>query len=199
MISCLKGTLREKNPTRVVVDVNGVGYAVNVPLSTYDKLGQTGDPVELLTHLHVREDALDLYGFHTLIEKQLFELLILVSGIGPRLALGILSGTEVHAFAEAVASGNLAILTTISGVGKKLAERIVVELREKIGVLAPVREEVSAVGIPSPHHNDAILALISLGLTRASASSALKRVVVEGGGKLTLEEMIRRALSLAGR
>ncbi|KPJ59756.1 MAG: hypothetical protein AMJ46_09680 [Latescibacteria bacterium DG_63] len=199
MISCLKGALLEKTPTRIVLDVGGIGYGVNVPLSTYEKLGDIGDLVELLTHLHVREDALDLYGFATAEEKQLFELLITVTGIGPRLALGILSGSEARSFAGAVASGNFALLTTISGVGKKLAERIVVELKEKIDTLASVREEVAAVGQESPYYNDAILALISLGLTRASASKALKRVVVEGGGQLTLEEMIRRALSLAGR
>jgi Holliday junction DNA helicase RuvA len=198
MIFSLKGTLLEKNPTRVVVDVSGIGYGVNVPLSTFDRLGDVGAPVELLTHLHVREDALDLYGFATAEEKELFELLILVSGIGPRLALGILSGSEARSFAEAVASGNLAMLTTISGVGKKLAERIVVELKEKIGVLAPVREPVAAAG-ESPHYNDALLALVSLGLTRASASKALRSVAAEEGGRLSLEEMIRRALSLAGR
>ncbi|UCF79691.1 MAG: Holliday junction branch migration protein RuvA [Candidatus Eiseniibacteriota bacterium] len=198
MIFSLKGTLLEKNPTRIVVDVSGIGYGVNVPLSTFDRLGDVGTPVELLTHLHVREDSLDLYGFATAEERQLFELLILVSGIGPRLALGILSGSEAHSFAEAVASGNLAMLTTISGVGKKLAERIVVELKEKIGVLVPVLEPVAAAG-ESPHYNDALLALISLGLTRASASKALRSVAAEEGGRLSLEEMIRRALSLAGR
>ncbi len=199
MISSLKGTLLEKTPTRVVLDVGGIGYGVNVPLSTYGKLGEIGDPVELLTHLHVREDALDLYGFATTEEKNLFELLILVSGIGPRLALGILSGSEARPFAEAVASANYAMLTTISGVGKKLAERIVVELKEKIGTLVPAPEKVAAVGQRSPHYNDAILALVSLGLTRASASKALDRIMSEGGDRLSLEEMIRRALSLAGR
>lgn len=199
MIFALKGTLVEKTPTRIVLDVGGIGYGVNVPLSTYEKLGENGDSVELLTHLHVREDALDLYGFATATEKQLFEFLILVSGIGPRLALGILSGSEAHSFAEAVASGDLTTLTAISGVGKKLAERIVVELKEKIGALALVREKAAPIGHEFPHHNDAVLALVSLGLTRASASKALKRVVSEGGGRLTLEEMIRRALSLAGR
>jgi holliday junction DNA helicase RuvA len=198
MISCLKGTLIEKTPTRVVLDVGGVGYGVNVPLSTYEKIGDVGSTVELLTHLHVREDCLDLYGFATPEEKELFELLILVSGIGPRLALGILSGSEVHSFAEAVVTANTAMLTTISGVGKKLAERIVVELKDKIGVLVHAREKMAAIGFESPQYNDAILALVSLGVTRASAAKALRRVAAEAGGKLSLEEMVRRALSLAG-
>jgi len=198
MIFCVKGTLIEKTPTRVVLDVGGMGYGVNVPLSTYEKIGDVGSTVELLTHLHVREDCLDLYGFATPEEKELFELLILVSGIGPRLALGILSGSEVHSFAEAVATANTAMLTTISGIGKKLAERIVVELKDKISVLVYAREKVAAIGLESPQYNDAILALVSLGVTRASAAKALKRVVSEAGGKLSLEEMVRRALSLAG-
>jgi Holliday junction DNA helicase RuvA len=198
MIFCVKGTLIEKTPTRVVLDVGGMGYGVNVPLSTYEKIGDVGSTVELLTHLHVREDCLDLYGFATSEEKELFELLILVSGIGPRLALGILSGSEVHSFAEAVATSNTAMLTTISGIGKKLAERIVVELKDKISVLVYAREKVAAIGLESPQYNDAILALVSLGVTRASAAKALRRVVSEAGGKLNLEEMVRRALSLAG-
>jgi Holliday junction DNA helicase RuvA len=199
MISSLKGTLLEKTPTRIVLDVGGIGYGVNVPLSTYERLGDAGGQAELLTHLHVREDALDLYGFATAEEKELFELLILVSGIGPRLALGILSGSEARSFAEAVASANYAMLTTISGVGKKLAERIVVELKEKIGDLIPAPEKVAAAGQRFPHYNDAVLGLVSLGLTRASAAKALNRIMSEGGDRLTLEELIRRALSLAGR
>jgi len=198
MIFSLKGTLIEKSPTRVVIDVAGVGYGVNVPLSTYETMGDLGSIIELLTHLHVREDSLDLYGFATPGEKELFELLILVSGIGPRLALGILSGSEVRSFAEAVASGNTAMLTTISGVGKKLAERIVVELKDKITVLAHARERSISFGGESPQFNDAILALVSLGLSRASAAKALKRVISEADIELTLEEMVRRALSLAG-
>jgi Holliday junction DNA helicase RuvA len=198
MIFRLKGTLVEKTPTRVVLDVGGVGYGVNVPLSTYERIGDVGGSTELLTHLHVREDSLDLYGFATPEEKALFELLILVSGIGPRLALGILSGSEVRSFAEAVATANTAMLTTISGIGKKMAERIVVELRDKIAALAHAREKIAAVGAESPQFNDAILALVSLGLTRASAAKALNRVVSEAGVDLTLEEMVRRALSLAG-
>ena len=198
MIFRLKGTLVEKTPTRVVLDVGGVGYGVNVPLSTYERIGDVGGSTELLTHLHVREDSLDLYGFATPEEKALFELLILVSGIGPRLALGILSGSEVRSFAEAVATANTAMLTTISGIGKKMAERIVVELRDKIAALAHAREKIAAVGTESPQFNDAILALVSLGLTRASAAKALNRVVSEAGVDLTLEEMVRRALSLAG-
>ncbi len=197
MIFSLKGILAEKAPTRVTVDVDGVGYGVSVPLSTFEKLGDVGSTVRLLTRLHVKEDALELYGFATLEEKQLFDLLVLVSGIGPRLALGILSGSEVRFVAQAIGSGDSGMLTTIPGVGKKLAERIVVELREKVGSLAPVREAAAAPRPEHPSFEDAVLALVSLGVTRASAQKALKRAVAEAREELPLEELIRRGLSMA--
>ncbi len=198
MIFALKGTIVEKAPTRVILDVEGVGYGVNIPLSTYEKLGDVGTSARLLTRLHVKEDALDLYGFATAEEKQLFDLLILVSGIGPRLALGVLSGSKVDFVAQAIASGNTGMLTTISGVGKKLADRIIVELRDKVGVFLASREPVAAAAAEPPHFNDAVLALVSLGVTKASAQKALRHVVSEAGSELPLEELIRRALSAAG-
>ncbi len=198
MIFALKGTIVEKAPTRVILDVEGVGYGVNIPLSTYEKLGEVGSSARLLTRLHVKEDALDLYGFATAEEKQLFELLVLVSGIGPRLALGVLSGSKVDFVAQAIASSNTGMLTTISGVGKKLAERIVVELKDKVGVLLTSREPVAAASAEPPHFNDAVLALVSLGVTKASAQKAVRHVVSEAGAELPLEELIRHALSVAG-
>jgi len=198
MIFALKGTIVEKAPTRVILDVEGVGYGVNIPLSTYEKLGEVGTSARLLTRLHVKEDALDLYGFATAEEKQLFDLLVLVSGIGPRLALGVLSGSKVDFVAQAIASGNTGMLTTISGVGKKLADRIVLELRDKVGVLLTSREPAAAAAAEPPHFNDAVLALVSLGVTKASAQKALRHVVSEAGTELPLEELIRRALSVAG-
>src|SRR5512140_3308878 len=134
MISFLKGKLVEALPTQVVLDVNGVGYEALIPLSSYDKLPQPGQEVKLLTHLAVREDAHTLYGFMTAAERELFRLLInTVSGIGPKIALNILSGIAVTAFRGAVANGDVKALSQISGVGKKTAERIVVELKDKIG------------------------------------------------------------------
>ena len=198
MIFALKGTIVEKAPTRVILDVEGVGYGVNIPLSTYEKLGEVGSPARLLTRLHVKEDALDLYGFATGEEKKLFDLLVLVSGIGPRLALGVLSGSKVDFVAQAIASGNTGMLTTISGVGKKLADRIVLELRDKVGVLLTSREPAVAAAAEPPHFNDAVLALMSLGVTKASAQKALRHVASVAGTDLPLEELIRRALSVAG-
>src|SRR5262245_44280592 len=144
MITFLEGKLVEALPTQVTVVVQGVGYEVLIPLSSYDKLPPPGQPVHLLTHLVVREDAHVLYGFMTAAERELFRLLInTVSGIGPKIALNILSGVSVTAFRGAVASSDVKSLSQISGVGKKTAERIVVELRDKIG-LAGALEVASA-------------------------------------------------------
>jgi len=133
VITFLQGTLREALPTQVVIEVNGVGYEVLIPLSSYDKLPQPGQELKLLTHLAVREDAHVLYGFMTASERQLFRLLVNnVSGIGPKIALNILSGISVVAFRGAVSNQDVKVLSQISGVGKKTAERIVVELKDKI-------------------------------------------------------------------
>src|SRR5438105_11266533 len=136
MIDFLHGKLVESLPTQVTVDVNGVGYEALIPLSSYDKLPAPGGEVKLLTHLAIREDAHVLYGFMTAAERELFRLLInTVSGIGPKIALNILSGMNVTAFRGAVANGDVKALSQISGVGKKTAERIVVELRDKVGAV----------------------------------------------------------------
>src|SRR5882672_8636371 len=134
MITFLHGKLVEALPTQVIVSVNGIGYEVLIPLSSFDKLPQPGQEIRLLTHLAVREDAHTLYGFITAAERELFRLLInTVSGIGPKIALNILSGVNANAFRAAVTSGDVKSLSQISGVGKKTAERIVVELRDRIG------------------------------------------------------------------
>src|SRR4029079_13665538 len=134
MITFLKGTLVDALPTQVTVDVQGVGYDVLIPLSSFDKLPQPGQAIKILTHLAVREDAHVLYGFMTVAERDLFRLLInTVSGIGPKIALNVLSGTSVNTLRAAVASGDVKMLSQINGVGKKTAERIVVELKDKMG------------------------------------------------------------------
>src|SRR5579863_10570998 len=166
MITFLQGKLVEALPTQVVVDVNGVGYEVLIPLSSFDKLPQPGQSVKLLTQLVVREDAHTLYGFMTPEERNLFRLLVdTVSGIGPKTALNVLSGISVTAFRGAVANGDIKALSQISGVGKKTAERIVVELKDKVGA-AGAWEAASAQRALSPSDqrlNDAVLALLALG------------------------------------
>src|ERR1044072_2383220 len=137
MIAFLNGTLASALPTQAIVDVRGVGYEVFIPLSSYDKLPAPGQPVQILTHLHVREDAQILYGFMTAPERDLFRLLVNhVSGIGPKLALAVLSGMSVSNFKSAVVNADIASLSKISGLGKKTAERIVLELKDKLGVVA---------------------------------------------------------------
>jgi Holliday junction DNA helicase RuvA len=135
MISYLHGRLAEKSPTEVTVDVNGVAYAVHIPLSTFEALGEIGAEVKILTYLHFREDAMQLYGFATSAERDLFKLLISISGIGPKMAQGILSGISVNELKNFILHGNFNALMSIPGVGKKTAERLVVELRDRVGRL----------------------------------------------------------------
>src|SRR5437016_8182493 len=166
MITFLNGRLIEALPTQVTLEVNGVGYETLIPLSSYDKLPQPGQPIHLLTHLAVREDAHTLYGFMSTAERELFRLLInTVSGIGPKIALNVLSGISVTAFRGAVANHDVKALSQISGVGKKTAERIVVELKDKIGT-AGAWEAASAQRARAAEEqkiNDAVLALMVLG------------------------------------
>ena len=156
MITLLRGILLAKAPTEAVVDVGGVGYGVQIPVSTFEALGDTNTPVTLHTYLHVREDALVLYGFATGEERDTFRLLISVNGIGPKMAQGILSGIGVQDLKDCIARGNVAMLTTVPGVGRKTGERLVVELREKIGKIdqdlrpPSVRATSRAASAPRP-------------------------------------------------
>jgi Holliday junction DNA helicase RuvA len=196
MISYLRGRLTEKSPTEITVDVNGVAYAVHVPLSTYEALAEIGSEVKILTYLHFREDAMQLFGFATSAERDLFKLLISISGIGPRMAQGILSGVSVNELKNFILHGNFAGLMSISGVGKKIAERLVIELRDKVGKLpsvsgeVPVKQDKAAI-----LRSEALLALTSLGYARATAEKAIRTVLQETDGSgMTVEELIKQAL-----
>src|SRR6267378_3026108 len=197
MISFLHGKIVESLPTQVIVNVGGVGYDVLIPLSSYDKLPQPGQEVKLLTHLAVREDAHTLYGFMTVAERELFKLLInTVSGIGPKIALNIFSGISVIAFRGAVANGDVKALSQVSGVGKKTAERIVVELRDKIGA-AGAWEASSAQRALSPADqkiNDAVLALLALGFKQVEAHNTVRQAQTALGAQATVEDLVRAAL-----
>ena len=180
MISYLKGTLAAKHPTEAIVEVGGVGLQCRISLATYTVLPAVGDSVHLVTQLIVRDDGMDLYGFISEAERILFGLLRGVSGVGPRMAQGILSGLSVEEFAQALATENLAALTSIRGVGRKTAERLVLELKEKL----PRLEEVTGVPVPSdrkPHgeepswEEEAVLALRSLGYGTADAVATSRR------------------------
>ena len=199
MITFLEGVLVEAMPTHVVVSVHGIGYHVAIPLSSYDRLPAVGQQIKILTHLQVREDAHILYGFCSAAERDLFRLLVAnVSGIGPRTALDVLSGTSVTSFKAAVVAGDTASLSRIKGIGKKTAERIVVELKDKVGVAA-AWEAASAGHAPTPQEaqtNDAVLALIALGYKQVDAHKAVKTVQDKGGGSQNVEDVVRAALKL---
>lgn len=193
MIGQLSGRLLDKSPTRVLLDVNGVGYEVLIPLSTFEQLGSAGENVTLLTHLHVREDILQLYGFASHNEKQLFQLLLNVNGVGPKLAQGILSGCSVEMFCNYVKQGATAALTKIPGIGKKTAERLVLELRDRIEKWDIAREQIGVPKGPAALSEEALLALISLGYPRNDAEKAIRQVLAEHEN-LPVEELLKHAL-----
>jgi Holliday junction DNA helicase RuvA len=196
MISFLRGAVIEVLPMRLIIEAGGVGYDVHIPLSTYDKLPPPGAEAKILTHLVVREDAHILYGFATNEERDLFLLLVNnVSGVGPKLALAVLNGITPVIFRGVVVKGDIAALSKIKGVGKKTAERIIVELRDKVGVSAAWEAASAQQGLsPEEQHvNDAVLALISLGYKQAEAHKSV-RTVRDAQPKATLEELVREAL-----
>jgi Holliday junction DNA helicase RuvA len=203
MITFLDGKLITALPTQAIVDVGGVGYEVFIPLSSYDKLPAAGQGIRILTHLHVREDAQILYGFMTAAERDLFRLLVNnVSGIGPKLALAVLSGMSVNNFKAAVVNSDVASLSKISGLGKKTAERIVLELKDKLGVAA-AWEAASAIHAPTPEQeqaNEAVLALIALGYKQIDAHKTVRELQEKGEAK-PAEELVKLALKrmAAGR
>jgi holliday junction DNA helicase RuvA len=203
MITFLDGKLVGALPTQAIVDVGGVGYEVFIPLSSYDKLPAVGQPIRILTHLVVREDAHVLYGFMSAPERDLFRLLVNnVSGIGPKLALAVLSGMSVTNFKSAVVNSDVTALAKISGLGKKTAERIVLELKDKLGVAA-AWEAATAAHAPTPEQeqaNEAVLALIALGYKQVDAHRAVRELQQKEPGK-SAEELVKLALKrmAAGR
>jgi Holliday junction DNA helicase RuvA len=194
VIAQLRGRILEKHPNRIVTDVNGVGYEVFVPLSTFYGLGEPGSDVALRIHTHVREDALLLYGFATALEQDLFERLIGVSGIGPKLALSVLSGIEPTELVRAIERGDVARLTAIPGVGKKTSERIVLELKDRLPK-ASVTTAGAAAAVEVPLLRDDLLsALINLGYHRPLAEKAVDAAIKttpDGSFELTLKQALR--------
>lgn len=198
MIALLRGTLLEKHPNQAIVDAGGVGYDVIIPVSTFSALPEAGSQVVLRIHTHVREDALSLFGFLTQEEKVLFEKLIGVSGIGPKLAVTVLSGLAAPSLIQAIRSGDLAQLVRVPGIGKKTAERIVLELRDK---LEPLAGGITATAAGSPAaawsdiESDVLSALVNLGCQRPAAEAALRKAS-SSGVAAEFEPLFRRALEL---
>jgi Holliday junction DNA helicase RuvA len=197
MINFLHGKLVDALPTQVTVDVNGVGYEVLIPLSSFDKLPLPGAEVKLLTHLAIRDDAHVLYGFITAAEREMFRLLIhTVSGIGPKIALNILTGMNVTMLRGAIANGDVKSLSQISGVGKKTAERIVVELKDKIGAAGAWEAMSAQRGLSSGDQkvNDAVLALMALGFKQIEAHDSIRAAQAALGAQASVEELVRASL-----
>ena len=201
MITFVEGTLEEVLPTMIVVNAGGIGYQILIPLSSYNKLPVIGTRLRILTHHHVREDLQLLYGFSSAEERDLFRLLMAhVTGVGPKLALSILSGMAVEDFKGAVVTSDLAAISKISGVGKKTAERVVLELKDKLGVAAEW-EAASAQNAPSGserHLHDGVLALISLGYKQVEAHKAVKAILPKlsaaSPSDIAVEDVVREAL-----
>jgi Holliday junction DNA helicase RuvA len=194
VIAQLRGAIVDKSPSRLIVEVGGVGYDVQVPLSTFYVLGEPGTPVTLRIHTHVREDLIALYGFATALEQHLFERLIAISGIGPKLALAVLSGIEPAEFIRAIRVQDVARLTAIPGIGKKTAERIGLELKDRLPASMQAAGQESAPAAPGDQLRDDLLsALLNLGYQRGVAEKAVDKVhrSAAAGFEESLREVLR--------
>lgn len=195
MISFIKGNLEVKAPKQIIIATDTVGYSINIPFSTFEKLPEVGIETKIHTYLHVREDALLLYGFFTIEEKQAFELLLSVTGIGPKIALDVLSGISVVNFKSAILNKNVSAFDGISGVGKKTAERIILELKDKvINLKVDVQDAESSVIFDTSVKQDAISALIALGYVPASVKNVMSNLEKELDEKATVQDIIKSAL-----
>jgi Holliday junction DNA helicase RuvA len=197
MISQIRGRLANKAPGEIIIDCNGVGYGIRVPLSTFYELPEIEEEVQLQVYTHVREDALLLYGFLTHKEKELFCLLIGISGVGPKLAINVLSGISTRDLERALCEGDLLGLTRIPGIGRKTAERMLVELKDKVALPAGA----AATGLPLKQGvvKDALSALINLGYTRSIAEEAVHEAARQHGDEPSLEELLKESLRLLAR
>ena len=192
MIAHISGTLAQKIPGEVVIDVAGVGYQIFIPLNVFYRLPEIGAPLSLQIYTHVREDALQLFGFQDLGDKQLFLLLLGVSGIGPKLAVNILSGIATDELSRALKEGDQVRLMAIPGVGRKLAERMIVELKDKFATLAPTGPESAKIEGGSQLLSDAVSALVNLGYKRPEAEKIVREVL--GKGERSLEKVLKESL-----
>jgi Holliday junction DNA helicase RuvA len=200
MIAWLRGRLLEKHPNRLILDVNGVGYDVQVPLSTFYDVAEVGTDVSLRVHTHVREDVIALYGFGSALEQQLFERLIGVSGIGPKLALAALSGIEPDELVRAVRTSDVARLSSIPGIGKKTAERITLELKDKLPAPSAAIAGTRPAATPADEmRTDLLSALLNLGYQRPLAEKAVDAALKATGPAPSFEHALRGALRALAR
>ncbi len=190
MIGFISGKIISKKPTQVLVDVNGVGYLINISINTFEKISDEGEQISLFTYLSVKEDSLTLFGFSNESEKQMFELLISVNGIGPKLAQSILSGIQVNELKFAISGGNISRIIAVPGIGKKTAERLLLDLRDKVDAVSEGKE----TGVSFKVKDDAVAALTSLGYNSKTADKVV-RDILSDKPNATVEEVIRMALS----
>ncbi len=196
MIAFLDGEIDDKQPTRLLLNVGGVGYEVLIPLSSYDRLGKTGTRCRILIYDHIREDQHVLFGFMSESERKMFTLLLSISGIGPKLALSALSGLSVRELKVAIVDGDVKRISSISGVGKKMAERIAVELRHKISAGEALEAVAGADGVVDSKLRDSIMALVALGYKQEVAHKKASDVIAKSiGVELSVEDIIKQALS----
>lgn len=205
MIAYLAGKILEKEANSVIIDVGGIGYEATIPLSTFYELGEIGSDVALRIYTYVREDALQLFGFKTLQERELFLKLITVSGIGPKVGISMLSGMNSDEIIAAIRTDNLARLTSIPGIGRKTAERLVIELRDKVASLTSISSASTsasgggqAAASTNEIYDDAISALVNLGYQRNAAEKALKQAV-QDGTEMSVQKLLRRSLQLLAK
>jgi Holliday junction DNA helicase RuvA len=196
MIAFLTGTILEKTPSALIVEVHGIGYQIFIPLNTFYRLPEVKESVSLHIHTHVREDALQLYGFLSPLEKELFLLLLGISGVGPKVALGILSGMELMELVQALRDGNVDRLRAIPGVGPKTAGRLVLELREKVNALSPagLQTPISTGSESDKIKEDALSALVNLGYHRIEAKRIVDKIAEETADSESVEGLIKKAL-----
>jgi len=192
MYSYIEGIITEKTPTIAILNVGGIGYEIHISLTSYEQLGNINEKAKLYTHLHVRDDAHLLFGFYSREERKLFLQLISISGVGPRLAQSILSGIKISELKRAIIGEDIQVLTSITGVGKKTAQRLIVELKERIEKVEKIHagEEKTVLGITE----EAMLALVSLGYNKSVAERSIKKVLNESEKDITIEALIKRAL-----
>jgi Holliday junction DNA helicase RuvA len=195
MIDFLAGVLADKQPTHVVVQCGGVGFRLPIPLSSFDALPRVGDAVQVQTRLVVREDDLILFGFATAAERDMFDLLVQVSGIGPKIALAALSGMSVREIKRSLVDSDVKRLSGISGIGKKTAERMIVELRDKLGKADVMELQGSDAAEKNPRLRDAVLALVALGYKQQEARRKVEQVPGFDKAEMSVEELIRKALA----
>ena len=197
MIGFLTGKIIIKKPTQVLLDVDGVGYIVSISINTFDKLPDENEAASVFTYLNVKEDSLDLFGFNTMAEKEMFEMLISVNGVGPKSALSFLSGIQLEELKEAISTGNLGRITAVPGIGRKTGERLLIELRDKVDSIA---EQVSS-GSGTVNFNirtDAVAALVSLGYNPKQAEKAAK-IIMDSNPSVTIEELIKLSLGMLNK